>query len=116
EGLAPDAKGAIVRLDELRRQQEGPESQDAEQEAIRGGAEVDLAQLRKEIEQLRARIRKLGPINDEAPEDYNEVQERYTFLTTQSRDLTEAEEQLREAITELNQEIKVRFSAAYERV
>ncbi|MYI86976.1 MAG: chromosome segregation protein SMC, partial [Dehalococcoidia bacterium] len=66
--------------------------------------------------ELRGRIRKLGPINQEAPDDFRESEERFTFLTEQIQDLTDAEAQLQGAITELNSEIRTRFRATFAEV
>ena len=68
------------------------------------------------IEEVRRQIRRLGPVNAAAPEDYRETKERYDFLTGQVADLTDAEVQLREAIAELSEEIRQRFGVAFERV
>ncbi len=76
----------------------------------------DLPALDREIDEVRAAIRKLGPINQEAPDDFRESEERYAFLTEQIQDLTEAEAQLQSAITELNGEIRTRFRAAFNEV
>ena len=61
---------------------------------------------------LRARIRSLGPVDEQAPTDYAERQQRYDFLTGQTDDLGQAEESLQEAIVELEEKIKERFTGA----
>ena len=116
EGLAPDRNGRIVTLDEAMQMEsmfEGP--QDAEP-AVQGGAIIDIERTRSRIEELRRQIRRLGAINEEAPEDYQESKERHEFLTTQMHDLEEAEEQLRDAIATLNTEIRSRFGTTFEKV
>ncbi len=77
---------------------------------------LDLAAVEQEIEQVRTAIRQLGPINQEAPDDFRESEERHAFLTEQIQDLTEAEAQLQSAITELNGEIRTRFRATFSQV
>ena len=74
---------------------------------------VDAAALEAEIAAVRLSIRKLGPINEEALEDFRESEERHAFLTGQLQDLTDAEAQLQGAIAELNEEIRTRFNAAF---
>ncbi len=86
-------------------------------EAPAAGAEPpDLAAVEGEIEEVRVAIRKLGPINQEAPEDFRESEERHAFLTEQIQDLTDAEGQLQTAISELNSEIRTRFRATFTEV
>jgi len=116
EGLAPDRTGNVVGIDEAT--VTPPLFDDAVEGSTRvqGGALIDVEETRSRIEEIRRQIRRLGPINAEAPEDYRENHERYEFLTTQMRDLEDAEIQLRQAIAELNEEIRVRFSATFEKV
>ncbi len=125
EGLSPDETGEIVPLDDILEAapREDEASMDvAEDDAasdspvtprISGAAEVDLDELRGRIEEVRRQIRRLGPINEEAPGDYEESKERYEFLTGQLTDLSEAEVQLRAVIEDLHGEIKTRFDAAF---
>ena len=74
---------------------------------------IDAAAIEAEIAGVRLSIRKLGPINEEALEDFRESEERHSFLTGQLQDLTDAEAQLQGAIAELNEEIRTRFNAAF---
>ncbi len=116
EGLGPDHTGRIVSLDEAMATAPMFEGQQSGASAIQGGAIIDVEETRSRIEELRRQIRRLGPVNEEAPEDFRESQERYEFLTSQMRDLEDAEIQLRQVITELNEEIHTRFGATYEKV
>ncbi len=112
EGLAADRSGRVVSSEEAAASDSEPAQRAAP--VIQGGAAVDLDATRTRIEEVRRQIRRLGPINAEAPEDFAESEERYTFLTTQIRDLADAEAQLREVIDELNGEIRTRFGATFE--
>ncbi len=114
EGLAPDRSGKIVSLDEA--MVATPMFEEATTPAIQGGAGLDVEETRQRIEEIRRRIRRLGPINEEAPEDFREFRDRHEFLTTQMVDLVDAEGQLRDAIRELNEEIRSRFGATFEKV
>ncbi len=111
EGLAPDRTGRVVAAEEA--MSTDPLFAEAEP-VVQGGADLDVQATRNRIEEIRRHIRRLGPINAEAPDDYAENEERFTFLTTQIHDLAEAEIQLREVIGELNEEIKTRFGATFE--
>lgn len=115
EGLAPGRDGEVVNIDEaiaVDDMFEAPETQ----ATVRGSGDVDVEGLRVEIESIRRQVRRLGPINAEAPEDYRESKDRYDFLTTQIADLEQAEQQLNNAIAELNVEIESRFAVAFEKV
>jgi chromosome segregation protein len=83
---------------------------------VRGGADVDTAALREQANTLRAQIRRLGPVNEQAGEDYAENKERHDFLSGQLTDLSEAEASLQEAIDELERIVRERFSTTFQRV
>ncbi len=115
EGLGPDRTGKIVPLDQA--MASDPLFDIGEtRHIIQGGASIDLEETRLRIDDIRRQIRRLGAINAEAPEDYRELKERHEFLTTQMDDLSEAEDQLRAVIAELNDEIRTRFSTTFEKV
>ncbi|MCL4867965.1 MAG: chromosome segregation protein SMC [Anaerolineae bacterium] len=54
------------------------------------------------IHQLRSQLQRMGAINPDAPQEYEETQRRFDFLTTQVDDLTRTESQLRHIIAELD--------------
>ncbi|HBH93025.1 MAG TPA: chromosome segregation protein SMC, partial [Bacteroides sp.] len=51
---------------------------------------TDLASIKKTIASVKAQIRALGDVNVNAIEEYKDVNERYTFLSTQHDDLIKA--------------------------
>ena len=54
----------------------------AEAPTVQGGAAIDVEETRLQIEDIRRQIRRLGPINEEAPEDFEESRERYEKMLT----------------------------------
>jgi chromosome segregation protein len=83
---------------------------------MRGGAIVDGDALGKEIEQLRAQLRQIGPVNVEAQVDYESLRERHDFLSGQLGDLENAERALHRAIGELTQLMRKKFELTFEQV
>ncbi len=69
--------------------------------------------LDKRIKERRAQLRRLGPVNPEAEQEYQEVRERYDFLTTQLEDLRKAEADIRQVITELETLMEEAFRKTY---
>jgi chromosome segregation protein len=65
--------------------------------------------LEEEIHQIKAQLRRMGAVNPNAPDEYAEVLDRYTFLTTQAADLEEAARSLREVIAELDELMRREF-------
>jgi chromosome segregation protein len=114
EGLAPDRGGRVVSIDEAMAAESLFEQAGAP--AVQGAAAVDVEEARLRIDEIRRQIRRLGPINEEAPGDFEESRDRHAFLTTQMQDLSDAEGQLRDIIGQLNEEIRARFAATFEKV
>ena len=83
---------------------------------ISGGADIDPETLGREIERLRVQVRRLGPVNVEAEEDYAELRQRHDFLTSQLEDLSGAEQALHRAIDELHGVMRKRFHSTFETV
>ncbi|HEX6290273.1 MAG TPA: chromosome segregation protein SMC [Herpetosiphonaceae bacterium] len=76
----------------------------------------EAATLAQRIEQLRTRLRRMGPVNALAPEEYRATQERYGFLNEQLADVRAATVALREAIGHLDQVMQEHFAATFEAV
>jgi chromosome segregation protein len=62
---------------------------------------------------LRAKIDRLGPVNMMAIEQFDELETRYAFLTTQRRDLVESIAQTIEAIKRIDETSQARFAEAF---
>jgi len=69
-----------------------------------------------EIKRLKIQIRQLGAVNPEALQEYNEVNERYEFLTNQVVDLENASDDLQEVIATLDEMMKNDFLKTYKAV
>jgi len=69
--------------------------------------------LEQEIKNLRARLKRISPVNPTAPEEHAEALERHSFLLTQSHDLEEAMAALHDVIAELDEIIETDFRAAF---
>lgn len=67
------------------------------------------AYVGQKIADLKKERKALGPINMEAMKQYNDVNERYQFMTSQREDLEQAKQQLLETMAEMDQEVKHRF-------
>jgi chromosome segregation protein len=65
------------------------------------------------IVRLREKIDRLGPVNMMAIEQFDELEARHTFLTTQRRDLVESIAQTSEAISKIDETTAARFNEAF---
>jgi chromosome segregation protein len=68
------------------------------------------------VKELRGLIERMGEINLHAIEEYNELDARYQFLTSQKADLEKALAQLEEAIARINKTSRERFRAVFDLV
>ena len=65
------------------------------------------------INALKAKIDRLGPVNMMAIEQFDELETRHVFLTTQRKDLLDSIAQTAEAIKRIDETTKVRFNEAF---
>ena len=65
------------------------------------------------IARLRAKVERLGPVNMMAIDQFDELETRYTFLTTQRTDLVESILATGEAIKRIDQTTRERFREAF---
>jgi chromosome segregation protein len=74
------------------------------------------ADIEENIKRQRAQLRRMGPVNPEAHSEYLEVKQRYNFLTEQVADLQKAEQDIRQAISELDELMEREFHKTFEAV
>jgi len=65
------------------------------------------------IIELKAKIDRLGPVNMMAIEQFDELETRHLFLTTQRKDLIDSIAQTSEAIKRIDETSKARFAEAF---
>lgn len=69
----------------------------------------DQLPLREQLQKVRDRLDRLGPINLAAIEEHRELEERHRFLTTQEEDLSKSVASLKEIISRINRTTKDMF-------
>ena len=74
----------------------------------------DFQEIKKDVARIKEEIRRLGSVNVNAIEDYKELLERHTFLTTQYTDLVKAEETLENIIQELDEGMRKQFAEKFQ--
>ncbi|MBN2115383.1 MAG: chromosome segregation protein SMC [Anaerolineales bacterium] len=72
--------------------------------------------LETQLIQQRTRMRRMGPINPEAKQEFDQESERYAFMRTQIDDLHKAEEDLKHVIAELDELTRQEFSKTFDAV
>jgi chromosome segregation protein len=97
-----------------------PDRDDEDREAEEGelvdavvAAEQRTVSAEEAIAALRGKIDRLGPVNMMAIEQFDELESRHGFLTTQRKDLVESIAQTSEAIKRIDETTRQRFNDAF---
>ena len=72
--------------------------------------------IEETIQTYRGQMQRMGAINPDAPEEYQETQDRFDFMTQQVEDLNETEERLRVVIDELDELTSRAFAETVDKV
>ena len=81
--------------------------------AIRDEEMTDLNAMKRDIASLKDQIKKLGPVNVNAIEEFKALMERYEFLKKQYDDLVAAEKDLEGIIAELDAAMRKQFNEKF---
>jgi chromosome segregation protein len=80
------------------------------------GSVPPLPESEREVEELKEKLQRVGPVNLVAVEELEKLEERQAFLTGQRQDLLDAIASLRNTIQRLNRESRERFVVAFEEI
>jgi chromosome segregation protein len=72
--------------------------------------------LEDHLTRQRSHLRRMGPANPDAKQEYEAESQRYSFMSAQVQDLRQAEADLRQVIAELDELTRQEFSRTYEAV
>lgn len=78
--------------------------------------EVNLQDLRRQVERLKIEMERVGGIDEETIKEYNETRERHDFLSRQTEDLEKSSASLYQLIAELDAKIESDFRAGFEKI
>ena len=70
-------------------------------------------ELRQQLQKIRERLDRMGPINLAAINEHQELEERYRFLSSQEQDLSASISSLKEIIQRINRTTKDMFAMTY---
>ncbi|HZR22550.1 MAG TPA: chromosome segregation protein SMC [Vicinamibacterales bacterium] len=107
----PDAR--VIAADE--REDEEGEPVDSQPSTVDSLAEAEQRTMSAEeaIATLRGKIDRLGPVNMMAIDQFDELETRHAFLTTQRKDLVDSIAQTSEAIKRIDETTRQRFTEAF---
>jgi chromosome segregation protein len=111
----PDAAAIVAEEPDPEAEDDGVTVAAGEAPVVAADPEPPPASMTAEeaITRLKAKIDRLGPVNMMAIEQFDELEQRHVFLTTQRRDLVESIAQTSQAIARIDETTKVRFNEAF---
>lgn len=65
------------------------------------------------VAELRQKLESIGPVNLDAIQEFEELEERHLFLETQHNDLVKSKDELLEVIAKINETTKTMFSETF---
>lgn len=116
---AQDIKNRLFQTYKIDFDQAIRELEQREAEAnVQGAPElaVNIDELTADLERLRKRCDSFGSVNLVAIEEYEELKERFEFLTKQQADLLESKSQLMSTINKINRSTRQMFMETFNRV
>ena len=64
-------------------------------QSVKEGRDIfaeEIQNMKEKASELKKKLEDIGPVNMVAMEEYNELKERFEFLTAQDKDLRDAKE------------------------
>ncbi|MEI6083566.1 MAG: chromosome segregation protein SMC [Verrucomicrobiota bacterium] len=77
---------------------------------------TDWDAIELQVAELQTKLDAMGPVNVESIQEYDELEERYKFLSQQHEDLVKAKEQLLQVIAKINTTTKQLFSETFAKI
>lgn len=111
--LRLETREVMTRCETLAEQLEGAKPQEILQQLPE---DAEIGTWEEQLELVRRRIERLGPINLAAIDEYQEESERKTYLDAQNEELESALSTLENAIRKIDRETRTRFKETFDRV
>jgi len=77
---------------------------------------ADWDAIEAQAAEIQSRLSGMGPVNVEAIQEYDELEERFKFISQQHDDLVKAKDQLLQVIAKINTTTKQLFSETFEKI
>ncbi len=76
----------------------------------------NVGEAKRELQEIKGKIKSLGNVNVSAIEEYKEVYERYVFMKAQMDDLENSRQELNKLIGDLTSQMKEKFAEGFEKI
>ncbi len=114
-----DDESQLPPVDESGAEEEGQfteTSEAGEMGEIADPAEPDWEFVSEVVSQLRTKLESMGPVNIDAIEEFDELEEHYQFNKQQLEDLDNSKEELLRMIARINRDTRKMFSETFEQI
>jgi chromosome segregation protein len=78
--------------------------------------EIPWGVIEELVAELSGKLDSMGPVNLDAIQEYDELEQRYTFLEQQNSDLINSKAELMEVISKINRTTKELFAETFEKI
>ena len=130
EAFQPDTYSLLVAFRERNKRRPGPESGEADSDAPPAAeptpaepmAEpheadgIPWERIEEIVAELTERLESMGPVNVDAIQEFDELEQRYVFLEKQNADLVNSKAELLEVISKINRTTKELFAETFEKI
>ncbi|OGY94806.1 MAG: hypothetical protein A2406_03170 [Candidatus Komeilibacteria bacterium RIFOXYC1_FULL_37_11] len=111
-----EIKVVLARLETRAEELEREISEELPSFVSRAVKDINTSETKEQISRLKNQLSVIGGIDEIVVEEYQEVNERYTFLKEQSDDLSEAIGHLEKIIKDLEEAIAEQFDQAFKNI
>ncbi|MCX6971902.1 MAG: chromosome segregation protein SMC [Verrucomicrobia bacterium] len=131
ESFQPDTYSLLVAFRERGKKKPGSDAGDAEPAAApveeeevpaeqplsqQEGEGIPWERIEEIVAELTERIESMGPVNVDAIQEFDELEERFVFLEKQNADLVNSKAELLEVISKINRTTKELFAETFEKI
>ncbi|MGI6510926.1 MAG: chromosome segregation protein SMC [Catenisphaera adipataccumulans] len=78
--------------------------------------DIEIEAAKDRVALLHEKINALGSVNPDAPKQYEEIKERYDYLTSQKEDLEQAGARIEQAIKEMDHTMVTQFTDMFNKI
>ncbi len=97
-------------------EKEGPAESAPPSDSMAAGEGIPWDRIEEIVAELTERIESMGPVNVEAIQEFDELEQRYVFLEKQNADLVNSKAELLEVISKINRTTKELFAETFEKI
>jgi chromosome segregation protein len=116
EGAAPAEPAATAQPAAIENADDSAAEGTPEVLATEAEQQIDWDRIEELVRELEQRVDSMGPINIDAIQEYDELEQRYQFLEQQLNDLTKSKVELLDVITKINETTRKLFAETFEQI